>query len=226
MTVSSPIPSYTVCVTPSTQPAEAPSPDKEDLRERVLRASVNLIEEQGLAALSMREVARRAGVSHQAPYHYFKDREAILAAVAERGFQILGAMLTEARAQAQGATHAVELAGIAYVNFACTYSAHFRIMFRPELVTLHNHHEVDCTANEAFNHVPELAMACFKAGLPEDIGIEPMCALLWSAVHGFACLLIDGPMGEKLPSMQDREHAARELARAMRRMIDAAIANG
>jgi AcrR family transcriptional regulator len=197
--------------------------DKEDLRERVLRASVELIEEEGLGALSMREVARRAGVSHQAPYHYFPDRMAILAAVAERGFQMIEDKLREARAQAQGATHAIELAGIAYVDFACEHPAHFRIMFRPELVDLHLHHEADCTATKAFCHVPELVMGLFQAGLPEDIGIEPMSALLWSTVHGFACLLLDGSLGEKLPSMKDPRQAARDLARSMRRMLDTAI---
>jgi AcrR family transcriptional regulator len=208
-------------VAASTRPGDPP--DKEDLRERVLRASVELIDQDGLGALSMREVARRAGVSHQAPYHYFQDREAILAAVAERGFDILGEMLRQARAQATGPTHAVELAAIAYVQFAYEHSAYFRIMFRPELVTLKNHHEVDCTADQAFCHVPELVMGCFKAGLPQGLGAENMCALLWSVVHGFACLLIDGPLLEKLPGLQDGPRAARELGRTVRRMIDAAI---
>ena len=57
-----------------------------DLREKVLEASLALIEEGGLDRFSMREVARKAGVSHQAPYHYFGDREAILAALAGEGF--------------------------------------------------------------------------------------------------------------------------------------------
>jgi AcrR family transcriptional regulator len=201
--------------------------DKDDLRERVLRASVDLIETEGLAALSMREVARRAGVSHQAPYHHFHDREAILAAVAERGFELLNLALTKARAEAQGPTHAVELSGIAYVKFACEHSAYFRIMFRPELVKVSNHAEVDCTADKAFGHVPELVAGCMKAGLPSDLGTETMVALLWSFVHGFACLLIDGPLSEKVPSMaQDQDKVIRDMARAMRRMIDATIAQG
>jgi AcrR family transcriptional regulator len=67
-----------------------------DLRERILDATVTLIEADGLAALSMREVARRAGVSHQAPYHHFTDRQAILAAIAEEGFKRLNAGLASA----------------------------------------------------------------------------------------------------------------------------------
>lgn len=200
--------------------------EKDDLRERVLSASVELIEKEGLGALSMREVARRAGVSHQAPYHYFVDREAILAAVAERGFEILAQRLVQAREQSCGATHALELAGIAYITFACEHPAHFRIMFRPELVKLSNHHEANCSANKAFIHVPEMVIDCMKAGLPEDIGVETMSALLWSIVHGFACLLLDGPLLEKLPSFgQDRDKAMNDMVRTMRRMVDATISN-
>src|SRR5437868_14718130 len=60
------------------------------LRQKVLQASLALIEEGGLDRLSMREVARKSGVSHQAPYYYFADREAILAAIAGEGFSTLG----------------------------------------------------------------------------------------------------------------------------------------
>ena len=61
-----------------------------DLRQKVLQASLALIEEGGLDRLSMREVARKSGVSHQAPYYHFGDREAILAAIAGEGFSKLG----------------------------------------------------------------------------------------------------------------------------------------
>ncbi len=199
--------------------------DKDDLRERVLRASVSLIEEEGLASLSMREVARRAGVSHQAPYHYFPDRESILAAVAARGFALLDEHLTQARGEAVGASDALERAAIAYVKFACDYPAHFRIMFRPELVTLANHHQADCCADTAFKHVPEMVIECMKAGFPESVGVDVMSTLLWSIAHGFACLLIDGPLGEKVPSFaRHREQAIRDVAHAARTMLDATIA--
>ena len=206
-------------------PGPAAPEDKDDLRERVLRASVSLIEEEGLASLSMREVARRAGVSHQAPYHYFPDRESILAAVAERGFELLHERMQQARSEANGASDALERTAVAYVTFACDYPAHFRIMFRPELMTLANHHDADCCADTAFKHVPEMVIDCMKAGFPADVGVEVMSTLLWSIVHGFACLLIDGPLGEKVPAIiQDREKFIRDVAHTARRMVDATIA--
>ena len=83
------------------------------MRRRILRASRVLIEREGLSALSMREVARRAGVSHQAPYNHFADREAILGALAEEGFLILRDKLVEildSSADSTGASGAVRAA--------------------------------------------------------------------------------------------------------------------
>jgi len=71
-----------------------------DLRRRILDASAALLESDGLAALSLREVARRAGVSHQAPYHHFKDRESILAELVTEGFERLAKRLAHANDQA------------------------------------------------------------------------------------------------------------------------------
>jgi AcrR family transcriptional regulator len=208
------------------QKKNQPKGDKDALRERVLRASVELIDEEGLGALSMREVARRAGVSHQAPYHYFADREAILAAIAEHGFEILSSGLVEARAKSRSATDGVERAAIAYVRFACENAAYFRIMFRPELVNVSNFHDADCSADKAFRHLPEMVMDCVKAGLPKELGGEPMIALLWSVAHGFASLLIDGPLKEKASSfVQNQDKAIRDVAKVMRRMLDATIAS-
>ncbi len=208
------------------QKKNRPTGEKDDLRERVLRASVELIDEEGLESLSMREVARRAGVSHQAPYHYFEDREAILAAIAERGFELLTQALVDARSKARSATDALERSAIAYVRLACEKPAYFRIMFRPELVKVANHHEADCSANNSFAHLCELVEDCMKAGLPKDFSVETVIALLWSVVHGFASLLIDGPLKEKVAAIAENEDKAiRDVSRALRRMVDATIAS-
>src|SRR5262245_65762775 len=102
-----------------------------DLRQKVLNASLALIDEGGLDRLSMREVARKAGVSHQAPYHYFGDREAILAALAGEGFSRLGQSLM--RAAARGASKpvkAVAAMGRAYVEVALGNTASFQAISR------------------------------------------------------------------------------------------------
>src|SRR5690242_4627498 len=104
-----------------------------DLRRTLLEASLELIAESGLDALSLREVARRAGVSPGAPYHHFESREQLLTALAVDGFALLGEAMRSAR-DAAGAEDVIERFGAigeAYVRFALAHPAHFRLMFRP-----------------------------------------------------------------------------------------------
>src|SRR6516165_5625223 len=114
-----------------------------DLRQKVLQASLALIEEGGLDRLSMREVARKSGVSHQAPYYYFGDREAILAAIAGEGFAKLGQSFVRAVARA-GSEPAKALEGIgrAYIGFALRHPAYFQAMFRADAVPLDRYPDV------------------------------------------------------------------------------------
>src|SRR5688572_25760447 len=99
------------------------------LREAVLEAAVAEIETVGPARLSMREIARRAGVSHAAPAHHFGDKAGIFTAIAIEGYRLIG----EATSQAAVGENALRDGGMAYVGFALTHRAHFEVMFRPDL---------------------------------------------------------------------------------------------
>ena len=179
--------------------ARAVSERTGDLRERVLAASIQLIEAEGLSALSMREVARRAGVSHQAPYNHFADRETILGAIAEQGFVMLGDRMARAR-DAGGAPHDVIAAiGRAYVEFAVAHPAHFRVMFRPELVDIENCPGAKEEGDRTFGVVTEVVHQAVLAGLPPFPSEEAIVTMCWSLGHGLACLILDGPLARKLP---------------------------
>jgi AcrR family transcriptional regulator len=175
-----------------------------ELRARILRASIELIEEEGLAHLSMREVARRAGVTHQAPYHHFADREAILGEIAEQGFRLLSQrMETVARENARGTPQRevdrLIALGETYVEFACKHPAHFRIMFRPELVDLERCPGAKAEGDNAFSIVQRIVHEAIEGGVPATPNAEALVAFLWSAGHGLACLLLDGPLAMKMP---------------------------
>jgi AcrR family transcriptional regulator len=205
--------------------ASTPSTENDGLRERILRASITLIEQEGLAALSLREVARRAGVSHQAPYHYFADREAILATLAEHGFAMLRAAVEEACRPGVAPTEALELAGIAYVQFACDHPAHFRIMFRPELVSLKNRDNANVSPQGGFDRIRDLSAQFLKAGFPESVGVDVLSTLFWSISHGLSCLLLDGPLVMRTPEfMKDQKRTIAQVVRAGRLMVEATIA--
>jgi AcrR family transcriptional regulator len=198
----------------------APAAPEEDVRARVLTAAVALIDRVGLAGVSMREVARAAGVSHQAPYHYFADREAIFAALAEDGFKILAERLERVTVLGVPAVDRFVEAGQAYVEFAFDHPALFRIMFRPDMVTMERFPEVKACGDRAFQTVPALVQACIAEGLPADPSVEALVVLAWSIPHGLACLLLDGPLAKKFPDMlAHREELTRDVMRSMRSLL-------
>ncbi len=179
----------------------APSEQHGDVRRLVLDAAIAIIELEGAESLSMREVARRAGVSHQAPYHYFSDRSGIFAAISEEGFTGL--------AQAFRDVHETEMpaakAGfIAYLNFAREHVGHFRVMFRNDICGVTTHALTQTAADSAFE---ELRLMVSRITGPE---IDPnkaftFAAMLWSLSHGLATLVIDGPLPNKVPPGTDLE---------------------
>jgi AcrR family transcriptional regulator len=177
--------------------------DESALARRILDASLALIDEGGLASLSMREVARRAGVSHQAPYHHFADRQSILAEIAREGFDMLDAHLTAGRDASSTLRERMRALGVGYVRFALDHPAHFRVMFRPDLVDLERFADAKCSGDRAFRHVRdvvnELLGSTPEAPHPEE---DVWASILWSSGHGLACLILDGPLAMKIASSQ------------------------
>ncbi|MDJ1644546.1 TetR/AcrR family transcriptional regulator [Streptomyces pakalii] len=171
-----------------------------DLRRAILTAALDVIATEGPAALSLRDLARRAGVSHAAPAHHFKDRTGLLTAVAAEGYALFADALA-------GAPDLRER-GVAYVRFAATHPAHFQVMFQPDL---HRADDPDLLATRA--RATE-ALRAGVAGLPpvgrgEDDRLTGVAA--WSLAHGFATLLLTGNLADALEG-RDPEEAFRSLA--------------
>ena len=154
-----------------------------NLQEALLDAAEALLRKRGPEELTLREVARRAGVSHGAPYHHFDSRDALLAALAERGFAGLTAAVRDVVAP-----HPRErLVGIcrAYVAFASRYPTRFRLMFGPLLAR-----------KAEFPALKEQAEASFAMLLDAARAVSPEQALPlalagWSMAHGLAHLSIN-----------------------------------
>ena len=177
-----------------------------DLRSELLRTSRELLDEAGPSALSMREVARRAGCTHQAPYHYFANREAILAALVCEGFDELADRLAVAHEGLGGVDlHAVLVAsGNVYVEFALRHPGVFRVMFRPDVCDPERFPEVVQAGQRARRELARLAKAVMGDGAQVEAEV-----LIWSGVHGLASLLLDGPLAGEFSSTEDRIDFAR-----------------
>lgn len=190
-----------------------------DLRQEVLKASLALIEEGGLDRLSMREVARKAGVSHQAPYYYFGDREAILAAVAGEGFEKLGRALVRAAAKDDlEPVESVEAMGRAYVEFALRNPGYFQAMFRADAVPLDRYPDARKREDEAFGKLVEGIDQTF-ANQPAEVrrAIGIAC---WALVHGLATLILEGSLARKLRAPKaEQKQLAEEVIGTFTRLI-------
>jgi AcrR family transcriptional regulator len=158
-----------------------------DLAAALIAAATALVEEVGPAAVSLREAARRAGVSHNAPYRHFADRAALLAAVAEAGFRDFGARLAAAVA---GAAEGRGLAamGRAYVGFALDRPGVHRLMFSDQ---------VDRAAHSGLAAAAKEASAVLRraVGAPGPAGDGPRSSAAlraWALAHGLANLIRDG----------------------------------
>ena len=176
------------------------------LRRQVLDAAVAIAASSGPDVISMREVARLAGVSHQAPYHHFGDRAGIFAAISEEGFRLL--------AESVEASTSLGTASMceAYVHFALAHKGHFRVMMRNDLCSLEDYPSALVQADRAFNALRNEVAVILGEDSNEDEA-NAHTAYMWSVAHGLATLLLDGPLLKKLDSVADINSLIRNVAR-------------
>lgn len=175
------------------------------LRAALLRAAGKLLEQAGPAALSVRAAARAAGVSHNAPYRHFPQRESLLAALAAEGFSALGEALQDA-----GARGGLRARGEAYVRFALARPQRFRLMFGGDL-RIEKHHVLGQIATGVYDGLAE----AFMAQIPGPAGRDASLAA-WSLVHGLALLLLDHRIAAAAPQGRTTEGLVREVLSSIR----------
>lgn len=189
-----------------------------DLRRDLLVMSRQVLEEEGPAALSMREVARRAGCTHQAPYHYFEDRETILATLVIEGFEDLTARLRKANelANKKGVRAALLASGKAYVDFALSQPGLFRIMFSPDVCNPQRFPQMMESGARARAELDRLNVIVFGKKAKAS-----QATILWAHVHGLACLLVEGPL---LPHTKSRAQQVAHLRDVAEQFADMTLA--
>ena len=169
-----------------------------DLRRALVKAAVALLREKDVASLSLREVARRAGVTGGAPYHHFRDKNALLAAVALEGYRALHAEV--ARALIRAGEHALDrlrALGETYVRFGVGHPSHYRVMFLPDLADPENDPELYAAAGVSFEQLVHLLEQASPTRLSAD-QVHELALVAWSSLHGLVSMWNEGPLRNKV----------------------------
>ena len=170
-----------------------------NLKNALIKAGVEILAKQGVHGLSLRKVAKRAGVSHAAPYAHFADKQALIAAISTHGFKKLLAHLEAAidphpddpqRRLVEGAW--------AYVQFAIAETGTFRLMFSDVLEKETEYPAFVEISQQAFERVVQIVAACQTAGVLPNTAPDMMAMVVWSQVHGMLSLLIEGQISPTL----------------------------
>ena len=192
-----------------------PRTKHKDLREACVEEAFHIVEQQGLEKLSLREVARRLGVSHQAPYKHFASRDHILAEVVSRTYEGFARHL-ESRTPAQDLHEDLHNMGLAYLEYALTHPLQYRLMFGTQLPDPDKHPRMMEKAKYAFSLLRNGVDALHRAGGtgagPSSTTYDAM--FIWSTLHGLAGALqsqaiqtidlSDEHLGSVIPEVMER----------------------
>jgi AcrR family transcriptional regulator len=191
-----------------------------DLKNALIDAALERIAHDGVRALSLREVARRAGVSHTASYRHFSSKESLLAAIAEQGFRRLSASMREAiLPHTDDPLAALQASGVAYVEFGVSCPDHLSIMFGGDIAH-GSYPELAEASKEAYALLTSIVQQGLHTGNVRGSDERTVTLAAWSIVHGLAQLIAGG----QLDARGVRRAATREVALAVTRLLHEGIA--
>ncbi|WP_038169596.1 TetR/AcrR family transcriptional regulator [Tomitella biformata] len=170
-----------------------------DLRHAILAVAVELIRVDGIGKLSLRELARRAGVSHAAPAHHFRDKTGLLTAIAAEGFETLADALA---APVDPDANILGELGVRYVRVALTHPAHFEVMWARATLRWED---------SALAAAAQRALGLLRSALDGAPDAESQLQAAWSLAHGYAALCLGG----NLAPGPDAAEAFRPIARQL-----------
>ena len=164
-----------------------------DLKNALITAGIEILSKEGIDGLSLRNVAKRAGVSHSAPYAHFKDRQSLIAAISTEGFKQLYDQLNTAMAtyEADPKQQLIEAAW-AYILFAMNNTDTFKIMFSGILEKEKDYPSFVEFSGKTFELVVDLVRVCQEAGVLRPQPAELIAVSLWGQVHGIVSLALEG----------------------------------
>ena len=163
-----------------------------DLHNQLLETAVAHLRHVGVTKLSLRAIARELGVSQAAPYRHFKDKNALLAALASSGFEVLRReMLTAAEPYEKNAARALQASGIAYIGFARRNPEKYQLMFGQSVIDTRQYPELSNSGKAAFQVLQDIIELGMRQGYFKGQSVELIANTAWALVHGLSTLIID-----------------------------------
>lgn len=179
-----------------------------DLKNALIQAGLTILSQEGIQALSLRKVAKSAGVSHAAPYAHFTDKQALVAAIAAEGYKKLYEQVSAvAQANAHDPRAKLIETAWAYVQFALQYPDHFKVTFSGVVEHEHDYPDYLEQAKKNFALMVEVVTACQAHHLLPQGDTELLVIGIWSGIHGLIHLLL----GNQLPGSALTRYSAREM---------------
>lgn len=182
----------------------------------MLMEAIRTIQKHGTAALTLRGVGERLGVSRTALYRHYADKQALLAAVAAEGFRTLRGALVEAWETGGRGREGFDAMGVAYVQFAVTHPAHYRVMFGGGVRPADQGPAIGESGTDAFQVLVDAIIQQQQTGLVRADDPRQLALYIWSVVHGVAMLALDG----MLPSPAQADALVRFANTRMRTGIE------
>lgn len=184
-----------------------------NLRQALLEAGAQLIEQEGISGVSLRAVAKQAGVSHTAPYRHFKDKNAMLRSIAETGFGLLGQRMAQAmNDHPDSPEQQLVAAGVAYVELAIDHPQWHNLMFGGVLVNDGIDSSLQETSNESFQGLVDIIANGQSRGVFREGDAHELALTAWSVVHGYAMLASTGGLDHIAASKPDKLQLASKVA--------------
>lgn len=170
-----------------------------DLKNALIKAGVEILSKEGIEGLSLRKVAQRAGVSHNAPYSHFSDKQSLIAAISTEGFKQLYAELDAAVLAYPDDPKQQLLEGAwAYVQFATNNIDTFKIMFSGILEKEKEYPDFVEISHQTFERVVDVVRTCQSAGILNSTPPEVMAVAVWGQIHGIISLRLEGQLSHRV----------------------------
>ena len=189
-----------------------------DLKNALIQAGIEILAEEGVGALSLRKAARKAGVSHAAPYAHFADKQTLIAAIAADGHEKIHARLVAVLERWAG-DPLQQLLGVvwAYVQFGLEAPDHYKITFSGAIQDEHSYPEFVETSQRNMQVLKTIVERCRAAGIVDTEGIDPelQAISLWGVIHGLVSLIIQ----RQLPSDLTQRVSPEEMVVATLRQV-------